>query len=201
MPPLSTPALSLLAAALVAAAGPSADEHLLAGAKLFRSAAYAESLVEFRVAARLGSPEASTYAGAALVKLDRPEEAIEAFGGVDGESSDALIAYYRAVAAYDARLYQAADRLLAAVGDRSGPNIAQQAARLRAQIASVLSGEPSTASIDWYLGRCAEYRSAGRKVLAAAFCHEAAGLSARRPDRYRSADALRGATASPAVRP
>ena len=196
---MSTPALSLLAAALVAAAGPSADEHLLAGAKLFRSGAYAESLVEFRVAARLGSPEATTYAGAALVKLGRPEDAIEVFGGVEGESPDALIEYYRAVAAYDARLYQAADRLLAAVGDRSGPKIAQQAVKLRSQIADALTAEPSTASIDWYLARCAEYRREGRTILAASFCKEVAGLSARRPDHYRSADTLRGATVSPAV--
>ena len=196
---MSTPALSLLAAALVAAASPGADEHLLAGAKLFRSGNYAESLVEFRVASRLGSQEAASYAGAALVKLGRPEDAIEAFGGLEGEGPDALIEYYRAVAAYDARLYQAADRLLAAVGGRSGPKVADQAGKLRARLAMALADEPSTASIDWYLARCAEYRDARRVVLAHAFCTEAAGLSKRRPDHYRSADAERGATVSSAA--
>jgi hypothetical protein len=196
---LSTPALSLLAAALVAASSPGADEHLLAGAKLFRSGDYAEALVEFRVASRLGSQEAAAYAGATLVKLGRPEDAIEAFGGLEGEGSDALIEYYRAVAAYETRLYLAADRLLAAVGGRSGPKIADQAGKLRAQIARALAGEPPTASIDWYLASCAGYRSAGRSVLAHALCAEAAGLSHRRPDHYRSAEALRGATTSPAA--
>jgi hypothetical protein len=184
----------------VAASGSGADEHLLAGAKLFRSGAYGEALVEFRVASRLGSPEAGAYSGTALVKLGRPEEAIEAFGGVDGNGPDALIEYYRGVAAYEARLYQAADHLLAGVGERSGPKIAEQARKLRAQLAEALAAEPSTTSIDWYLARCAEYRRAGRSVLAKAFCAEAAGLSAKRPDHYRSADTLRGATASPAVR-
>jgi hypothetical protein len=198
---LSSPALSLVAAALVAAAASGADEHLLAGAKLFRSGSYAEALVEFRVAARLGAPEAAAYAGAALVKLRRPEEAIEAFGGLEGEGPDALLEYYRAVAAYDARLYQASDRLLAAVGARAGPKVAEQAGKLRAQVAAALAGEPSTASIDWYLARCAEHRRAGRGIVAAAFCKEAAGLSARRPDRYRSADAQRGASSVPAVQP
>ena len=196
---MSTPALSLLAAALVAAASPGADEHLLAGAKLFRSGAYAEALVEFRVATRLGSPEAAAYAGASLVKLGRPEDAVEAFGGLDGEGPDALIEYYRAVAAYDARLYLTADRLLATVGGRSGPKIAEQVGKLRAQIAKALAEEPPTASIDWYLARCAEYRDARRPVLAHAFCTEAAGLSARRPDHYRSAEARRGASTSPAA--
>jgi hypothetical protein len=196
---LSTPALSLLAAALVAAASPGADEHLLAGARLFRSGDYAESLVEFRVASRLGSPDAAAYAGAALVKLGRPEDAVEAFGGLEGEGHDALIEYYRAVAAYDARLFQAADRLLAAVGGRSGPKIAEQVAKRRAELAKALAEEPTTASIDWYLARCAEYRSAGRAALAYAFCAEAAGLSGRRPDHYRGGDAHRGTAASPAA--
>jgi hypothetical protein len=186
----------MLAAALLAAASPGADEHLLAGAKLFRSGAYAEALIEFRVATRLGSPEAAAYAGAALVKLGRPEEAVEAFGGLEGEGPDALIEYTRAVAAYDARLYQASDRLLAAVGGRSGPKIAEQAVKLRVEIAKALADDPPTASIDWYLARCAEYRDARRAVLAHAFCTEAAGLSARRPDHYRSADARGSATVS-----
>jgi tetratricopeptide (TPR) repeat protein len=191
--------LPLLAAALLTASGSGADGHLLAGAKLFRSGEYAEALVEFQVATRLGAPEASAYVGVALVKLGRPEDAIEAFGGLEGEGPDALVEYYRAVAAYDARLYQASDRLLASVGERSGPKIAAHAAKLRSQVAAALADEPSTASVDWYLGRCAEHRRAGRSVLANAFCAEARVLSARRPDRYRNADAVQGATITPAV--
>jgi hypothetical protein len=191
--------LPLLAAALLAAGSTGADEHLLAGAKLFRSGEYPEALVEFRVATRLGAPEASAYAGATLVKLGRPEEAIEAFGGLEGDGPDALVEYYRAVAAYDAHLYQASDRLFASVNERSGPKIAEQAAKLRSQVAAALAGEPSTASVDWYLARCAEHRRAGRSVLANVFCAEARVLSARRPDHYRSADAIQGAAITPAV--
>lgn len=196
---MSTTGLSLLAALLISAGISGADEHLLAGARLFRAGQHAEALIEFRVAQKLGSAEAASYAGAALVKLGRPEEAVEAFRGVEGAGPDALLEYYRGLAAYDARLYLAADRILAAVGERSGPKIAEQAARLRAQVATALGGEPSTAAIDWYLARCAERRGAGRAVLASAFCSEAAGLAARRPDRYRSAEALDGVGALPAA--
>jgi hypothetical protein len=191
--------LSLLAALLISAGGSGADEHLLAGARLFRGGQHAEALVEFRVAQRLGAPEAATYAGASLVKLGRPEEAIEAFGGVEGDGQDALLDYYRGLAAYEAHLYLAADRILAAVGQRSGPKIAEQAARLRAQVAPVLAAKPSTAAIDWYLARCAEARGGGHLVLAAAYCQEAGSLAARRPDQYRSAEAAHGAGAVPAA--
>ena len=86
---MSLPGLHLVVTLLLSAGGPGADQHLLAGARLFRDGQYAEALVEFRVAQRLGSPEASAYAGASLVKLERPEEAVEAFGGVDGAGQDA----------------------------------------------------------------------------------------------------------------
>lgn len=186
---MSSPGTSLVAALLIVAGGSGADEHLLAGARLFRGGQYAEALVEFRVAEKLGSPEARAYAGAALVKLERPEEAAEAFGGLEGAGTDALLDYYRALAAYECRLYQAADRLLAAVGERSGPKIGEQVARLRAQASKAFAAEPSTSSIDWYLARCSEHRSRGRAVLAAAYCREAAGLSGRRSDRYRLTEA------------
>lgn len=184
------------------AAGTGADEHLLAGARLFRAGQYAEALVEFRVAQKLGAPDAPAYAGVALVKLGRSEEAVEAFGGGEGPGPDALVDYYRAVAAYQARLYQAADRLLSALGERAGPKIAEQAARLRSQVAAALAAEPTSASIDWYLARCAERRKQGNAALAEAYCREAAGLSARRPDRHGRAEARRGlASTSAAVRP
>jgi len=186
------PAGLLLLGVLLSAGGPGADEHLLAGARLFRDARYAEALIEFRVAERLGAPEAPRYAGATLVKLDRAEEAIEAFGGVDAPGPDPLMDYYRALAAYEARLYTAADRLLASLGGRSGPKIAEQAARIRAGIAAALAQPPSTAAIDWHLARCADLRRQGRAALAQESCREAAALVARRPDRYRSGDAQQG---------
>jgi tetratricopeptide (TPR) repeat protein len=181
----------LLLGFVLSAGGTGADEHLLAGAGFFREGRFTEALVEFRVAGRLGAPEASAYAGAALVKLDRPEEAIEAFGGVDAPGRDAVLDYYRALAAFEARLYVAADRLLAAVADRSGPRIGSQAAALRARIAPVLAKEPERAAIDWYRARCAVLKEEGRTVLASAYCAEATSLAERRADRHGlgSADA------------
>jgi len=184
---------------LTFSAGPGADEHLLAGAREFREARYAEALVEFRVAQRFGAPDAARYAAVALVKLGRPEEAIESFGGLEGQGADALVDYYRAVAAFDARLYLAADRLLAGVADRAGPRIGEQVARMRADIAGALKDEPGTAAIDWYLDRSAAARAEKRPVVAAAYGREAVALSERRPDRHRRADAVRAVEAARAA--
>jgi len=106
---------------------------VLAGARLFRDGRYAESLVEFRVAERLGDPDARGYAGAALVKLDRPEQAVEAFEspGAPPPGRDALLDHYHALACHETRLYLRADRLLERIGPRSGPRVAEQAARIR----------------------------------------------------------------------
>ncbi|SRR6266542_1974716 len=168
---------------------PGAEEHLVAGARHFREGRFDTALVEFRVAERLGAKEASGYAGASLVKLQRPEEALEAFGAA-GAGGDALLDYYRALACYDARLFLCADRILAAVGERSGPRIAGQARKMRADIAAALAQEPAQEAVDWYLGRCSAGADAQRPALAAAYCREAAGLADRRKDRYRRGDAL-----------
>jgi hypothetical protein len=196
---LTVSSLVVLLGLTLSAGGPAADEHLLAGTRDFREARYAESLVEFRVAQRLGAPAAARYAAVALVKLGRPEEAIETFGGLDGQGPDALVDYYRAVAAFEARLYLASDRLLASIADRAGPRIGEQVARMRADIANALKAEPTTAAIDWYLERGGGARAEGRPVLAASYLREAAALSERRPDLYRHADALRGGGAARAA--
>jgi hypothetical protein len=185
--------LALLVGAVLAASGTGADEHLLAGANAFREERFEVALVEFRVAQSLGAPDAATYAGTTLVKLGRPEEAIELFGAVDGAGQDALIDYYRGLACYEAHLYLCADRLMASVGDRAGPRIGGLAAKVRASIAAALANEPSHASIDWYLSRCASEKKAKRNVLAGAYCREASGLSKRRSDRYRLAEGEAGA--------
>jgi len=166
-----------------------AGEHMLAGARAFRDGRFPEALVEFRIAEKLGAPDARSYAGVALVKLDRPEEAVEAFGGVDASGSDPVLDYYRALAAFGVRLYVSADRLLAAQGDRAGPRLADSVAKLRARIAPVLAQEPTAASIGWYAGRCEALRSEGRAALASAYCGEAAALSERRPDRHGRTEA------------
>lgn len=177
-------AASLLALLIVSTSA-GAGDHLLAGARLFRDERYAEALVEFRVAERLGAGDAAGYAGATLVKLARPEEAVEAFAADAATARDALLEHYRALAWYEARLYLGADRILARIGDRSGPRIAEQVSKLRERIAAELRNEPSRAAIDWYLARCAARRGEGRAVLAEAYCGEAGALSSRRGDRYR----------------
>lgn len=177
---------------MVVSAGPAgAGEHVLAGARLFRAERYAEALVEFRMAERLGSAQARGYVGATLVKLDRSEQAVEAFEapGAPAPGDDALLDYYHAVACHEARLYLRADRLLASVGARAGPRIGELGARMRAEIAAALAAPPSHAAIDWYLAGCDESAAAGHAVLARAQCDEGAALGARRPDRYGVAEA------------
>ena len=180
--------LLLLSTLLSSPGDGSAGDHLVAGANAFRNARYDEALVEFRVAQALGSADAAPYAAASLVKLGRAADAVEAFGA-NGGGHDALLDYYHALACYEARLYLCADSILAGVGERSGPQVAEQAARTRAAIAAELAKEPPQASIDWYLTRCAEQGDAGRPVLALAYCREAVGLSERRADRYRFSEA------------
>ena len=164
------------------------DEHLLAGARYFRGGNFAAALVEFRVAEKLGQAgDASWYAAACLVRLDRPEDAVEAFAVAERRAPamrDELFDYYRAVACHDARLYLCAEGLLARVGDRAGPRIRDEAQKLRQRIAPVLAGEPEKSAIDWYYLRAEQ--SAKRPLLAAAYLAEAAGLAARRADRYRA---------------
>lgn len=171
-----------LALALAISAGPAADEHLLAGAGDFRDGRFDAALVEFRVAQELGARDAGAYAGAALVKLGRPEDAVEAFASSPPVDDD-LVDWYRALACYEARMYVCADRALAGL-DRAGPRAAAQSAKLRAEVARVLAPEPQRASIDWYLTRCERQHAERRPALAAAYCREASALGARRPDRY-----------------
>jgi hypothetical protein len=184
-----TRALLLFAALSTAAvAGAGADEHLLAGARRFRDGRFAEALIEFRVAQKLETGgEAGWYAAACLVRLNRPDDAVEAFAEAEQRSPhtrDELFEYYRAVACHDARLYLCADRLLGGVGERAGPRIRDEARRLRAAVASILRPEPAKTAIDWYHKRARQAAQGGRPLLAKAYLEEAAGLSARRTDRY-----------------
>ena len=174
-------AVSILVAVAISG-GPGAGEQLLAGAGAFRDGRFDAALVEFRVAEKLGAPEAGAYAGAALVKLGRAEEALEAFASAPPGDDD-LLDWYRAVACYDAKLYTCAGRILARL-EHAGPKAAGEIARLRAEVVRVLGPEPSAASVDWYLARCEARRAEGRSALAAAYCREAADLGARRPDRH-----------------
>ncbi len=189
---MSLATLLLIVTVAAAPPAPGADDHLLAGATAFREERFDAALVEFRVAQALGAPDAATYAATTLVKLNRPEEAVEAFGPAEGPGADALLDYYRGLACFEAQLYLCADRLMAAVGDRAGPRVAGLAADVRGRISTILTGEPSERSIDWYLSRCAAARKANRSTLAVAYCREAEGLAKRRKDHHRQAEAEAG---------
>src|SRR6266700_3197667 len=149
--------LVLLVAPAARAEPTAADDHMLAGAQYFQSGRFTEALVEFHVAERAGADGGATwYVAATLVKLKRPEDAISEFARAESEAPgdrDALFDYYHALACYDARLYFCADRLLALIGEQAGPRIAGHARKIRADLAPVVSGTPSTAVIDWYHAR------------------------------------------------
>jgi hypothetical protein len=175
----------------LAAAPTAGDGHVLEGARLFRENRFSEALVEFRVAEQLGATDAGTYAAATLVKLDRPEEALELFEreAHTTPGADALLDYYRSLACYGARLYLSADALLAALGERTGPRIGEQARQIRKDIAAAVPTEPPPDSVDWYLARARVHQANHRPDLARAFVREARLLGARRTDQHGVAEA------------
>ena len=186
-------ALILLLIARPAFADPSADQHMLAGARAFQAEKFAEALVEFRVAERLGDAGAVWYVAASLSKMGRAEDAVVEFTRAEAASPDerdGLLDYYHALACYEARLYSCADRLLASVGEDAGPRIAAQAAKVRADLAPLLHAPPQAAVVDWYHAHGAAALAQGKPALARAYYEEAAGLSALRADKYRRAEAL-----------
>ena len=181
----------LLASTLsVAGAG---DEQLLAGARHFREGRYGDALVAFRVADALGAEGARGYAAVSLVKLDRFEEALEAFDGVP-KSDDALLNFYRAIACYGAHLYACADEILKGLGGRGGPKITGEVASLRRDVAAQRAQSPADDVIAGHARRCAELRVQKRSALADAYCRESAALGARRAELSRSG----GPNAAPA---
>src|SRR5712692_815249 len=156
--------MHFLLAVLLAASG--ADEHLLTGARFFRTGEFSRALVEFRVAEKLGGPgEASWYAAATLVKLGRPEDALDAFAQAEKSAPaarDALLDYYRALACYDARLYGCAAKLFAEVGDQTGPRIGGLARKARESIEKLFAASVTQGAVDWYRERAAVAHSAKR---------------------------------------
>jgi len=183
----------LVLALLIAAepATPASEPHLIAGAEAFRAEAYAKALVEFRVAEALGSAEAGWYSAAALLKLGRAEDAVEAFVLAERNTrsaGDALLEVYRGQACYAARLYLCADRWFESASSRAGPRLAPQLASLRSAIQEALRNEPIPSAIDRLLARATEL-SAHRPALGSACADEALALSARTSDHHRQAEA------------
>lgn len=196
-------ALVLAASATLAAPG---DAQLRAGAAHFRSGRYAEALVQLKAAERLGAgAQARYYVGATLVKLERYDEALEAFLDATARApaaKDALLAYYEALASHGARLYRRADALFAAIGAEAGPRIAEQARRAREELATVLKTVPKDGTVDWYLTRAEELARAGRAGVAALYAEEALALGRLQPSCHRCAEAERLARPPPPeVRP
>lgn len=176
----------------VASATSAADDHLLAGADHFRSGRFNEALVEFKVAERLGGEgDATWYAAATLARLGRAEDATAQFvraAQVAPQAGGPLFSYYRAVAAYEARLYLTARTLLRELIARSGPRIAAEARKLQQQIEPMFRSAPQRQTVDWYLARGLDALRQNNAPLASAFLEEAAALGALRDDRYRSAE-------------
>lgn len=162
-------------------------EHLLRGADAFRNGQFSVALVEFRFAQEQDpSGEANWYAAAALVKLHRSDEALEAFSEAAKRAPgarDALFDFYEALACYDARLYSRAELLLAGIGPRAGPHLAQEASKLRVRLEPVLSGVADPSAAEWYRTEAARQREAGRPSTAALFESEAASVASHRTAR------------------
>lgn len=164
------------------ALGDDPARHLLSGAEAFQRGAFSEALVEFRVAEqRLGPGEATWYLGASLVKLERHDEAVVAFDRAREKAPsfrDPVLDYYHALAMYGAHLYLAADALLAEIGDRAGPKIGDQAARIRIEIASSVK-TTSPERIDWYLAKGGAAIRSNQPRIARIYFVEATQLAER----------------------
>ncbi len=190
---MSYQAVLVLGLLLAAEPGPppTSEPHLVAGAEAFRAEAYAQALVEFRVAETLGSAEARWYVAASLLKLGRAEDAVEAFVLAERgsrSSGDALLEVYRGQACYAARLFLCADRWFESAASRAGPRLAPQLTSLRAGIREALRPDQLGSAIDGLMARAAAV-SRSRPALAFALADEAVALSARAPDRHRESEA------------
>lgn len=179
----------ILVAALLASTPGPADEHLLKGARAFRNARYGEALVEFRVAEKLGAgQDARDYAAAALVKLDRPLEALELFGSRSG--ADAVLEFYRALACYQAQMFTCADRSLEMTMGRFGPRVAEEARTMREQIRKTLATEITPTTVDWYMEHAEAALRTGKLTVGLLYAAEAREMGARRKDCHRCAEAV-----------
>jgi hypothetical protein len=193
--------LAVLALLLAAEPGPAPSEaHLVAGAEAFRAEAYAQALVEFRVAEALGSTEASWYAAASLLKLGRSEDAVEAFVLAERSNraaGDALLEVYRGQACY------AGASTSAPTGGSSPPAAARgrdsrpSCKALRDGIRDALQPGQLDAGIDRLLTAATELAGT-RPVLASAYADEA---GARGPLAAPAPSGRGAALAGPARRP
>lgn len=197
--PVLPGALCALLAAVCLAQAPLADGQLRSGAQHFREERYADALVAFKAAERLGADaEVRWYIAASLAKLGRAEEAVEAFRRAEegaGHGDDALLSYHYAMACYDARLYGCAQARLRSVGARAGPRIGAQAKKVLAELEPLLARVPKE-TVEALMVRGGQLLEAGRSPLAVAYFEEAALLAGKRKDLQRQQDAQERADAA-----
>ena len=183
----------VLASAVSAAQpAPSADAHVLTGARAFRDGDWATALVEFRVALKLGAgPGVHWYEGAALARAGRFEEAVGAFEVAQelaAAERDPLLDYYRALACFEAHLWGCVAEVTEGLQRSGGPRIQQQVVKMAEEAKQLLSTEPPKSAIEACFARA---RAASSAALARAWLREASRLSALRADRFRADEAAR----------
>lgn len=143
------------------------------------------------MAARRGAArEAAWYVAATLQRLQRNEEALEAFLSAEAlwpEGRDPVLTWYEAVASHQLGLYGRADSLAASLSGAGGPRIAEQARKLRAQMAPLLTATPADRHLDFYLAR-ARALAASRAPVARLYLAEARALSRRTAPCLRCAE-------------
>ncbi len=172
------------------------DAHVLAGARAFRSGQWADALVEFRVALKLGAAASvHWYEGAALSRAGRFDEAVGSFElafELAPAARDPLLDYYRALSCYELRLWGCVLEVTAELERTGGPRVQQQVKAMADQAKQLLATEPPKDAIDACFTRS---RDAASPSLARAWLREAARLGLRRADGYRNEEAGRALSA------
>jgi len=173
------------------------DAHVLAGARAFRAGQWADALVEFRVALKLGAPASVRwYEGAALARAGRFEEAVGSFElalETSPSGRDPLLDYYRALSCFELRLWGCVVEVTSELERSGGPRIQQQVKAMATEAQQLLSLEPPREVIDACFTRA---RAATSPSLGRAWLREAARLGRRRADAFRVEEAERAAAAA-----
>lgn len=189
-----------LLSALLLTSSPSfaqeSDAHVLAGARAFRSGQWADALVEFRVALKLGAaPSVRWYEGAALARAGRFEEAVGSFEvafELAPAGRDPLLDYYRALACYEARLWGCVVEVTAELTRTGGPRVQQQVKAMAGEAKQLLATEPPKDAIDACFSRS---QGSTSRALGRAWLREAGRLGRLRVDGYRVEEAERALSA------
>lgn len=170
--------LRLAALLVILLAGP-AHAGLAAGVRAFREGRYAPALEEFRKSP--GEPEARFYAGAALYKLGRHEEALEALEDAiarDPRLGAGVGFVYLGLARYALRLYQGAREPFERVARDGGGG---QLGRLAREHLDAIARLPKAdeGALRWYLDQGLARAAALRHRMALGYLGELRRLDAK----------------------